>query len=119
NFPTCTKDDSVTLISVQGEKRMHVGNYVFDQDLAIMILEKIAIAALILVVTWILAKAAKWAFAKLVDAIALFRRSTSSGETVGTSLGKIVSLLIWLFGLLAVLQVFNLGGVMAPVQTLL
>lgn len=98
---------------------MRLGNYVFEQNLAIAIIEKIAIAALILVVTWILAKAAKWAFAKLVDTVALLRRSTSTGESVGTSLGKIVSLLIWLFGLLAVLQVFDLGGVMTPVQTLL
>lgn len=98
---------------------MHVGNYVFDQNLAMAILEKIAIAVLILIVTWVLAKAAKWAFAKLVDTVKLFRRSTSTGESFGSSLGKIVSLLIWLFGLLAVLQVFDLGGVMAPVQTLL
>lgn len=98
---------------------MHVGNYVFDQNLAMAILEKIVIAVLILIVTWVLAKAAKWAFAKLVDTVKLFRRSTSTGESFGSSLGKIVSLLIWLFGLLAVLQVFDLGGVMAPVQTLL
>jgi len=98
---------------------MQVGDYMFDRDLAIEIVEKIAVAALVLVVTWILAKAAKWAFAKLVDRLEFFRRSTSSGESVGTSLGKIVSLLIWLFGLLAVLQVFHLGGVMTPVQTLL
>lgn len=98
---------------------MQVGNYVFDQNLALQILEKVLVAALILVVTWALAKAAKWAFAKLVDAIAFFRRTTSTGETLGSSLGKIVSLLIWLFGLLAILQVFNLSGVMAPLQTLL
>lgn len=98
---------------------MQIGRYVFDQDIAVAIVEKIALAALILVVTWLLAKAAKWAFAKLVDRLQFFRRSTSSGETVGSSLGKIVSLLIWLFGLLAILQVFNLAGVMTPVQTLL
>jgi hypothetical protein len=98
---------------------LHVGNYVFDQNLALAILEKAAIALLILVITWILAKAAKWAFAKLIDTVELFRRSTSTGESFGSSLGKIVSLLIWLFGLLAILQVFDLGGVMAPVQTLL
>ncbi|MFA7441646.1 MAG: mechanosensitive ion channel, partial [Sphingomonadaceae bacterium] len=91
----------------------------FDQNLALAILEKVAIALLILVVTWILAKAAKWAFAKLIDTVELFRRSTSTGESFGSSLGKIVSLLIWLFGLLAILQVFDLGGVMTPVQTLL
>jgi len=91
----------------------------FDRDLALAISEKIAVALLILVVTWILAKAAKWTFAKLVDTVGIFQRHTSSGDSFGSSLGKIVSLLIWLFGLLAILQVFNLGGVMAPVQTLL
>ena len=98
---------------------MNVGNYRFDQGTALTILEQLVVAALILLVTWILAKAAKWGFAKLVDRIDIFRRSTSTGETFGGSLGRIVSLLIWLFGLLAILQVFNLGGVMTPVQTLL
>lgn len=98
---------------------MQIGNYAFDQELAIMILEKVVIAAVILIVTWILAKAAKWAFAKLVDNIGFLRGSTGSGQTVGHSLGKIVSLLIWLFGLLAILQVFSLGMVASPVSTLL
>lgn len=98
---------------------MYETRYRFDQQLAIDWLEKIGIAILILLVTWLLARAAKWAFAKLVDAVPLFRRHTSGGASVGESLGTILSLLIWLFGLLAVLQVFNLGGVMAPVQNLL
>lgn len=98
---------------------MRVGNYVFDQALAMDILEKVVVAIIILVVTWALAKAAKWAFAKLVDKVDFFKRGTASGDSIGLSLGKIVSLLIWLLGLLAVLQVFNLGGVMTPVQALL
>lgn len=98
---------------------MRMGRYAYDHDLAMSILQNILLAIVILVITWLLAKAAKWAFAKLVDSVEFFRRSTSSGETVGQSLGKIVSLLIWLFGLLAILQVFNLGGVMSPVQELL
>ncbi|WP_336987291.1 mechanosensitive ion channel [Altererythrobacter aquiaggeris] len=98
---------------------MQVGNYRFDSDMAMQIAEKVGIAAVILIVTWALAKAAKWAFAKLVDNVTLLQRSTGSGQSLGESLGKIVSLLIWLFGLLAVLQVFDLGGVMTPVQTLL
>lgn len=98
---------------------MQLGNYRFDPDLAWEIGEKLLWAAVILVVTWALAKAAKWAFAKLVDNIAFFQRGTGSGESIGVSLGKIVSLLIWLFGLLAILQVFDLGGVMNPIQTLL
>lgn len=98
---------------------MRFGNYRFDPDLALMLVERLLLALFILAVTWVLAKAAKWAFARLVDRVAIFRRSTSTGETIGASLGRIVALLVWLFGLLAVLQVFNLGGVMAPVQTLL
>ena len=98
---------------------MRMGNYRFDEDLAMQIGEKLLWALLILAVTWALAKAAKWAFAKLVDNVAFFRRSTGSGNSLGEALGKIVALLIWLFGLLAILQVFQLAGVMSPVQTLL
>lgn len=93
--------------------------YVFNQQLAVAWAQKLGLAAVILLVTWLLARAAKWAFAKLVNAVPLLRRHTSSGKTLGDSLGTIVGLLIWLFGLVAVLQVFNLGGVMAPVQTML
>lgn len=96
-----------------------MGNYRFDERLAMDIGEKVLWAVLILVVTWALARGAKWAFAKLVDAVPMFRRTTGSGASLGESLGKIVALLIWLFGLLAILQVFDLGGVMSPVQTLL
>ena len=96
-----------------------MSRYRFDPDLAVQILEKVGLAVVILIVTWLLAKAAKWAFAKLVDNVSFLQRATSSGESLGLQLGKIVSLLIWLFGLLAVLQVFDLGGVMRPVTTLL
>jgi hypothetical protein len=93
--------------------------YVFDQSLAIEWGQKIGLALVILLVTWLLARAAHWAFAKLVDRIAFLRRGTSSGQTVGQSLGRVVGLLIWLVGILAILQVFNLGGVLAPVQGML
>lgn len=98
---------------------MRIGNYTFDPELAMQIGEKVVTALIILIITWALAKAAKWAFAKLVDNVSLLNRGTGSGQSVGASLGKIVSLLIWLFGLLAILTVFELSGVMAPVQTLL
>ena len=96
-----------------------MGRYRFDPNLAMVLAERVGLAILILIVTWLLAKAAKWAFAKLVDNVPLFKRQTSGGESIGLQLGKIVSLLIWLFGLLAILQVFDLGGVMRPVTTLL
>ncbi len=94
-------------------------NMRFDPGLAMQIAEKIGFAVAILVVTWLLAKAAKWAFAKIVDAVPLLQRGTASGESVGVSLGKIVSLFIWLFGLLAVLQVLNLNAVAGPINSLL
>ena len=99
--------------------RMRVGNYALDTDLMMTWVEKIGIALIILVITWALAKLAKWAFVKLVDNVHFLQHRNSSGTTLGQSLGRIVSLFIWLFGLLAILQVFNLGGVLAPVQRFL
>ena len=98
---------------------MRIGNYRFDQQLALEIAEKVGLAAVILIVTWAAAKAAKWGFAKLVDNVALFRRTTAGGESIGVQLGKIVSLLIWLFGLLIILTVLGLGNVAGPIDTLL
>lgn len=98
---------------------LRIGNYALDTELMMAWGEKIGIALIILLVTWVVAKAAKWAFAKLVDNISLLQRDTGSGESIGMSLGKIVSLLIWLFGLIAVLQTFGLNNVIAPLETLL
>ena len=98
---------------------MPLGNYTFDQELAMELLEKAAMAIAILLVTWVLAKAAKWAFAKAVDKVTLLQRDTSGGESVGASLGKIVSLFIWLFGLLGILQVFDMNAVAGPIDSLL
>jgi len=98
---------------------MSMGRFRFDEQLAMQVLEKALVAAVILLVTWLLAKAAKWAFAKLVDRIPFLQRSTGSGESVGLSLGKILSLLIWLFGLLGILQVLDLNAVAGPINSLL
>ena len=98
---------------------MQIGNYQFDPDLAMELGEKAVFALLILAATWLIANAAKWAFAKLVDRVSFLNRDTSSGESIGASLGKIVSLLIWLFGLLAILDVLELGGVAGPINELL
>ena len=58
--------------------------------------EKLLYALIALVITWLAARAAKWAFAKLVDNVAFFNRGTGNGASLGESLGKIVGLLIWL-----------------------
>ena len=98
---------------------MQIAGYEFDQTLFMEWAEKIFFAALIIAVTWALAKAAKWAFARMVDQIPFLQRGTSNGESVGMALGKIVSLLVWLFGLLAVLQQLGFDSVITPVQGLL
>lgn len=98
---------------------LQIAGYEFDSDLAMEYGQKALTVLIILAVTWILAKAAKWAFAKMVDRIGFLQRDTGTGESVGMSLGKIVSLLVWLFGLIAILNVLNLGNVTGPVQTLL
>ncbi|MEZ5689995.1 MAG: mechanosensitive ion channel [Caenibius sp.] len=98
---------------------MSIGNYRFNPDLAVEIGEKALVAVAILIATWLLAKAAQWAFTQLVSKIAFLRQATGTDASIGESLGRIVSLLIWLLGLLAILQVLSLGGVMGPVETLL
>lgn len=98
---------------------MSIGNYQFNPDLAVEIGEKALVAVAILIATWLLAKAAQWAFTQLVSKIAFLRQATGTDASIGESLGRIVSLLIWLLGLLAILQVLSLGGVMGPVETLL
>ena len=96
-----------------------LNNYSFDMELAteygLMALRVVGI----LIVTWILAKIAKWTFAKLVDNISFLQRDTSGGQSVGASLGKIVSLFIWLFGLMAILSVLKLDAVAGPINSLL
>lgn len=96
-----------------------IGNFIIDGERAVAYGRIAVIALLILLATWILARAAKWAFAKLVETVPLLRRETGAGETFGLSLGRIVSLLIWLFGLVAILNVLNLGAVTGPMQTML
>jgi Conserved TM helix len=96
-----------------------LANYSIDWDVARVWGLKLAIVAAILLVTWVLAKVAKWTFAKLVDRVPVLQRATGSGDSVGESLGKIVSLLIWLLGLIAILQRLGLDNVIKPLQTLL
>lgn len=83
------------------------------------LIEKIVIALVILLVTWLVAKVVKWAVAKLVTRVTFLQRGNDGGESLGGGIGQIASLLIWLFGLVAILQVFALEQVLQPVQELL
>ncbi len=100
-------------------ENLRVGSYEFDPALAVSLSQRAIAVLIILVVTWLLAKAAKWSFARLVDRVPLLQRAASSGESVGASLGRIVALFIWLFGLVAVLQALGLNSVIGPVQGLI
>lgn len=83
------------------------------------LLEKVGIAVVILIVTWIIARAVRWAFKKLVSRVGFLQRESRDGESLGEAVGQIASLLVWLFGLIAVLQVFALDRVLSPIQGML
>jgi hypothetical protein len=77
-------------------------------------------AIAILVVAWILARAAKWAIAKVVDRVPVLQRHNAAepGKTVGSLIGDIVFWLILLVGIMLALQPLNLGEVLEPVREL-
>ncbi len=85
---------------------------------------KIALAAVILLVAHFAAKAVKWGIAKGVDRIPFFaRRDSASGAAgvkptvdVGERVGEVGYWLVWLLGLMAALNVLELGPVVAPLN---
>jgi hypothetical protein len=80
---------------------------------------KVLAAIAILIVTWIIAKIVAWAFKKLTSKIGMLQKAGSDGDSIGASLGSVAALLVWLFGLIALLQLFGLSQVLAPIQGLL
>ena len=83
------------------------------------VLTRVGLAIVILIVTWILAAIVKWAIGKLVTKIPALQRDGSNGQQIGKSVGQIAGLIIWLLGLIAVLQLFELDQVLTPLQGLL
>jgi hypothetical protein len=81
---------------------------------------KVLIAILILVATWIVARAVKWVIQKAIDRTPALRKhmTGSPEETVGHQLGTIAKLIIWLVGIMAALQFLNLGQILAPINEL-
>ena len=67
---------------------------------------KVLIAILILIATWVIARAVKWVIQKAIDRTPALRRHMTGTpeETVGHQLGTIAKLIIWLVGILAALQ---------------
>src|SRR3546814_8959790 len=83
-------------------------------------LPRILGAIAILLVAWILARAAKWAIAKMVDRIPTLKRhhEAQPGKTVGSLIGDIAFWLILLVGILLALQPLGLSQVLEPVREL-
>jgi hypothetical protein len=81
---------------------------------------KILIAVLILVATWVVARAVKWVIQKGIDRTpALQKHMTGKpGETVGHQLGTIAKLIIWLVGIMAALNYLKIGQILAPINAL-
>jgi hypothetical protein len=81
---------------------------------------KILIAILILIATWIVARAVKWVLQRAIDRMpALKKHMTGSPEeTVGHQLGTIAKLIIWLVGIMAALTYLGVGQILAPINEL-
>lgn len=77
-------------------------------------------ALAILIIAYILARAAKWAIGKVVDRVPVLQRHNEAepGKTVGSLIGDIVFWLILLVGILLALQPLRLSQVLEPVRVL-
>lgn len=80
---------------------------------------KVLAAVVILVVTSILAAVAKSAVAKLTQKIPALQKPGVDGAGLGSSLGSIASMIVWLLGLIMVLGIFQLSQVLSPVVVML
>lgn len=81
---------------------------------------KILIALLILVVTWIVARAVKWALQKAISRTPALQKHTPGNEqeTIGHQIGTIAKLIIWLVGIMAALTYLGIGQILAPINQL-
>ena len=94
------------------------GAYVHDQ--LMLWGPKVIIALLILVATWLVARAVKWALQKAIDKAPTLKRHYTGppGETVGHQLGTIAKLIVWLVGIMAALQFLGIGQILEPIARL-
>ena len=90
------------------------------QDQAQVWVPRILGAVAILVIAYILARAAKWAIAKIVDRVPALKRhyEAEPGQTLGGLIGDVVFWLILLVGIMLALQPLGLSQVLEPVRQL-
>ena len=81
---------------------------------------KILIALLILLATWIVARAVKWVTRRAIDSIPALQKHAGGrqGETVGHQLGTIAKLIVWLVGIMAALTYLGIGQILEPINRL-
>lgn len=81
---------------------------------------KILIALLIIVATWLIARAVKWMLQKAIDRSPALRKHVTGTpeETVGHQLGVIAKLIIWLVGIMAALRFLGIGQILQPIDAL-
>lgn len=81
---------------------------------------KIFIAILILIATWVIARAVGWFLKKAIDRSPALKKHVTGTpeETVGHQLAVIAKLIIWLVGIMAALQFLRLGQILTPINEL-
>jgi hypothetical protein len=81
---------------------------------------KVLIALLILVATWVVARAVKWVLQRAIDRTPALKKHVTGTpeETVGHQLGTIAKLIIWLVGIMAALRFLGVGQILAPINEL-
>src|ERR1700754_2328844 len=81
---------------------------------------KILIALLIIIATWLVARAVKWVLQRAIDRSPALKKHVTGTpeETVGHQLGVIAKLIIWLVGIMAALRFLGVGQILAPINEL-
>ena len=80
---------------------------------------KVVAAIIILVITAVIARVLKKVLTRQLSKVKVLQRGDDGGDTLAMSLGTIASLIVWLLGLMAVINLFALTQVIAPLQDLL
>ena len=81
---------------------------------------KILIALLIIMATWLVARAVKWVLQRAIDRSPALKKHVTGTpeETVGHQLGVIAKLIIWLVGIMAALRFLGIGQILEPINRL-
>jgi len=81
---------------------------------------KVLIAILIIIATWLIARAAKWGLQKAIDRTPMLKKHVTGTpeETIGHQLGTILKLVIWLVGIMFALTFLGVSPILAPLNAL-